>query len=169
MTKLPVPLRSKQRNWYDARTHRPGRRTFSAETKRLAWKRCNGQCKQCTRAVTGAGDIEFDHIIAWEISHDSSLANCQVLCVDCHQTKTATVDIPSIAAMNRKADFHLGIRGPGRGKSPLPGGKRDRDGRAGRLSMTIRNGVVPRLSQAEKHRRLIARRYGFDEIPGDPE
>jgi hypothetical protein len=29
--------------------------------------------------TTGAGDIEFDHVIAWELSRDSSLGNCQVL------------------------------------------------------------------------------------------
>ena len=39
----------------------------------------------------GADDIEFDHIIPWEISHDSSLGNCQVLCTDCHEAKTAAV------------------------------------------------------------------------------
>ncbi len=158
-------LRTKQRNWYDPRTYRAGRRTFSAEVKRLAWKRCNKQCQQCTRHVTGAGDIEFDHIIPWEISRDSSLGNCQVLCTDCHEEKTAAEDVPAIAAADRKADFHLGIRGPGRGKSPLPGGRYERDGSPGRFSKTISNGVVPRISQAEQHRRFIARRYEFRDDP----
>jgi hypothetical protein len=148
-------LRTKQRNWYDARTYRPGRRTFSAETMRLAWKRCNRQCQQCTRQITGAGDIEFDHIIPWEISNDSTLGNCQVLCTDCHAEKTATADVPAIAASDRKADFHIGIRGPGKGKKPMPAGRNSRQ------SKTIHNGVVPRVSQAEKHRRFIANRYEF--------
>src|SRR5215470_16979864 len=117
-------LRAKQRNWYDARTYGPGRRTFSNEVKRLAWKRCNRQCQSCTRHVTGAGDIEFDHVIPWEISRDSSLGNCQVLCTDCHAEKTAAQDVPAMAEADRRADFHLGIRGPGRGKCPLPGGRR---------------------------------------------
>ncbi len=149
-------LTAKPRQWYDARTYRPGRRTFSAETKRLAWKRCNCQCQQCTRHVTGAGDIEFDHIVPWEISHDSSLGNCQVLCTDCHAEKTAARDVPAIAEADRRADFHLGIRGPGRGRCPLPAGRNSRQ------SKTMRHGVVPRTSQIEKHRRFIARRYHFD-------
>jgi 5-methylcytosine-specific restriction enzyme A len=159
MTKLPVPLRAKQRNWYDARTYRQGRRTFSNEVKRLAWKRCDKQCEECTRRITGAGDIEFDHIIAWEISRDSSLGNCQVLCTDCHGEKTAAVDVPMIAAADRKADFHLGIRGPGRGKSPLPAGRNSR------VSKTMHHGVVERVSQAEKHRQFMARRYEFRHEP----
>jgi hypothetical protein len=160
-------LRAKQRNYYDPRTYRAGRRTFSAEVKRLAWKRCNRQCQECTRHVTGAGDIEFDHIIPWEISHDSSLGNCQVLCTDCHAEKTAAEDVPAIAAADRKADFHIGIRGPGRGKCQLPGGRYERDGSPGRLSKTIRNGVVPRIGQIEKHRQFIARRYGVTEAGED--
>src|SRR5258708_15964789 len=159
MAKLPVPLRAKQRNYYDARSYRPGRRTFSAETKRLAWKRCRRRCEDCTAPVTGAGDIVFDHVVPWELTHDSSLANCQVLCLTCDDLKTYQRDLPAIAAADRKADFHIGITGPGRGRSPLPGGRYERDGSPGRLSKTIRNGVVPRVSQAEKHRRLIASRY----------
>lgn len=151
-------FRSKQRNYYDARTYRPGRRTFSNEVKRLAWKRCNRQCESCTRQVTGAGDIEFDHIVPWEISRDSSLGNCQVLCTDCHAAKTAARDVPAMAAADRKADYHIGIRGPGRGKSPLPAGRQSL------ISKTMRNGVVTRVSQAEKHRRFIAQRYCFAEV-----
>jgi hypothetical protein len=124
-------------------------------------QRCNRQCQSCTRHVTGAGDIEFDHIIPWEISHDSSLGNCQVLCIDCHVEKTAAEDVPAMAEADRLADSHLGIRGRGRGKCPLPGGRRERDGSPGRVSKTIRNGVVPRVSLAERHRQFIARRYCF--------
>jgi 5-methylcytosine-specific restriction protein A len=152
---IPLPLRTKQRNWYDPRTYRAGRRTFSNEVKRLAWRRCNRQCQECTRQVTGAGDIEFDHIIAWEISHDSSLGNCQVLCSDCHAAKTAAQDVPAIAAADRKTDFHIGVRGPGKGARPLPAGRNSP------ISKTLQHGVVPRRSQAQKHRDAIARRYEF--------
>ena len=47
-------LTDRPRQWYNARSYRKGRRTFSAEVKRLAWKRCNRQCANCTRHVTGA-------------------------------------------------------------------------------------------------------------------
>jgi len=145
---------AKPRQWYDSRTYRTGRRTFSAETRRLAWKRCNHRCQGCTAPVTGAGDIIFDHIVPWELSHDSTLANCQVLCLTCDDLKTYAHDLPAIAAADRKADFHLGITGPGRGKCPMAGG------RASSRSKTMRHGVVERVSQAEKHRALMARLHG---------
>jgi 5-methylcytosine-specific restriction enzyme A len=141
----------KPRQWYDARTYRKGRRTFSAEVQRLAWKRCNHQCQECTRQVTGAGDIIFDHIVPWEISRDSSLGNCQVLCLTCDDLKTNCRDIPAIAKADRQSDFHLGISGPGRGRRPMP------CGRASGRSKTMHHGVVPRQSQAEKHRAAMAR------------
>lgn len=45
---------------------------------------------------------------------------------------------------------HIGADGPGLGKTPMQGGRRSR------LSKTMRNGPVPRLTQAEKHARAIA-------------
>jgi 5-methylcytosine-specific restriction protein A len=150
---------AKPRQWFDSRTHRQGRRTFSAETKRLAWRRCNHQCQQCTRQVTGAGDIIFDHIVPWELTHDSTLPNCQVLCLTCDDLKTYASDLPAIAAADRKADFHLGIKGPGLGKSPMPAGRNSR------ISKTMRGGVVPRITQAQKHRRFMAKRFEFRDDP----
>jgi 5-methylcytosine-specific restriction enzyme A len=159
MTKPPSALSAKQRNWYDRRTYRPGRRTFSNEVKRLAWKRCKKHCQGCSAPVTGAGDIVFDHVVPFELTRDSSLGNCQVLCLTCDDLKTYQRDLPAIAAADRKADFHLGIRGPGRGKSPLPAGRNSR------VSKTMHHGVVERVSQAEKHRQFMARRYEFRHEP----
>jgi 5-methylcytosine-specific restriction protein A len=147
---------TRPRQWYDRRSHRPGRRTFSAETKRLAWKRCNHQCQNCTAQVTGAGDIEFDHVVPWELSHDSSLGNCQILCLTCHDDKTAGRDVPAIAKADRAADFHIGVKGPGRGPRPMPGGTRSA------ISKSMGGAVVPRRSQAEKYRALMLRLYGSE-------
>jgi hypothetical protein len=96
----------------------------------------------------------FDHIIPWEFTRDSSPANCQVLCLTCDWLKTYRHDLPAIAQAGRKADFHLGIAGPGRGKRPMP------CGRNSPLTKTFHHGVRPRLSQAEKHQQFIKRRYG---------
>jgi len=150
-TRTSIPS-SRPRQYYDARTYRFGRRTFSNETKRLAWKRCNRQCQGCTAPVTGAGNIQFDHIVPWELSRDSSLGNCQVLCTACHDDKTAAVDLPAIAAADRKADFHLGITGPGRGKRPMPAGKAN----GSPWSKTIAGKVVPRTTLAQKLARTRA-------------
>ena len=98
------------------------RRNFSAAVKRAAWQRCNGRCQDCTAPVAAGGFI-YDHIVPWELTRDSSLGNCQVLCLSCDDDKTYGRDIPMIAAADRKADFHLGVSGPGRGRCPLPCGQ----------------------------------------------
>jgi hypothetical protein len=59
-----------------------------------------------------------------------------------------------VAATKRKRRRHLGIIGPGLGDNPLPAGKRSG------VSKTLRGEVVPRLTQAQKHRRAMAERYG---------
>lgn len=129
------------------------RRTFSAETKRLAWKRCNGHCEKCTAPVAAAG-FQYDHIIPWEISRDSSLENCQVLCLADHRTKTSERDLPDIVHTRHVSDFHHGVTGPGRGDQRMP---------CGRMSVTrkmIKGRVVERQSQSQLYRAAMARRYG---------
>jgi len=79
------------------------RRNFSAAVKRAAWQRCNGRCQDCTAPVAAGGFI-FDHIVPWELTRDSSIANCQVLCLTCDDDKTYGRDIPMIAEADRKAE-----------------------------------------------------------------
>jgi len=130
-----------------------GRRTFAPAVKRAAWKRCNGLCEKCTAPVAAGGFI-YDHRIPWEISRDSSLSNCQILCKSCDKLKTYGDDIPTIAHVHRMGDFHFGVRGPGQGDSRLP---------CGRLSVhrkTIKGRVIERATQSQLHRAAMVRRYG---------
>jgi hypothetical protein len=131
------------------------RRTFAAETKRLAWKRCENKCQSCGAPVTGAGDIVYDHIVPWILTRDSSLANCQVLCLTCDDIKTHTRDLPAIAKADRQGDFHRGISGPGLGRSPMPCGRNSPRRR------TLAGRVVERLSQAERHVIAMRERFGW--------
>lgn len=157
-------LTARPRQHYDHRSYRDGRRTFSASVKRQAWARCaqprkpgaplRHACEGCGAPVAGAGDIVFDHIVVWEFTRDSSLGNCQVLCLTCDRLKTSGRDIPAIRKAGRQADFHLGIAGPGRGRCPMPCGK------ASGRSKTMAGKVVPRETHAEKHARFLAQRYG---------
>jgi 5-methylcytosine-specific restriction protein A len=133
------------------------RRRFSAAVKRLAWQRCNRQCQGCTAPIAGGG-FTYDHVVPWELCRDSSLGNCQVLCLTCDHDKTYTRDLPMIAQADRKGDFHIGITGPGHGRCPMPCGKYDRDGRPGKYSKTFHRGVVKRTTQAERHRATMAKR-----------
>jgi 5-methylcytosine-specific restriction protein A len=106
------------------------RAEFSRATKRKAWDRAGGccQCQSCPAhqgrcGISLHGKVgHYDHIIAETFSHDSSLGNCQLLCVNCHDRKTAKQDIPAIAKSNRIRVRHAGIRRP---RTILTGRKMD--------------------------------------------
>src|SRR6266852_9565439 len=92
-------------------------RHFSAATKRAAFARSHGRCENsaCRSPFpAGGGGIEYDHIINWHLSRDSSLDNCQCLCTPCHLKKTAGYDIPTIAKVTRIADGRIGIKRSGK-------------------------------------------------------
>lgn len=83
------------------------RQEFSGKVRAQAFARCRGKCEKCGAWLkVGAG--EYDHIIPYYLSQDSSLDNCQVLCVPCHRgagAKTAD-DQRVIAKVKRvKAKF----------------------------------------------------------------
>jgi hypothetical protein len=126
-------------------------RHFSTETKRLALERCEDRCERCGFSIRFRR-FAFDHAIPWEISRSSSLGNCQVLCIDCHLAKTVR-DAADIAKAHRIADKHSGLKGPGRGRSPMRAGVRSKQRK------TFSHGVVLRVSQAEAYRRMMADRF----------
>jgi hypothetical protein len=132
---------------------RESQRHFSKPTKRLAWKRADGACECGCGLPLIPPHIRYDHRIPWWISRDSSLSYCQILRSECDRRKTYPHDLPLIAKAKRQEDFHLGISGPGLGARPMRYGARSA------LSKTFRNGVVMRVSQAEKHRATVALRY----------
>ncbi len=72
---------------------------FPAKVRDKAADRANGKCQNCSLPFAGK-KMHFDHILPLALGGESSLANCQVLCVSCHTTKTAKEDVPRI----RKAD-----------------------------------------------------------------
>jgi len=57
---------------------------FSKKIRGQAFLRCGGNCEKC-RAKLKQGEAEFDHIIPFYFTQDSTLENCQVLCVPCHR------------------------------------------------------------------------------------
>ena len=57
---------------------------FSNKVRAEAFLRCDGKCEKCY-AKLKRGECEFDHIIAFYLTQDSTLENCQVLCVPCHR------------------------------------------------------------------------------------
>lgn len=57
---------------------------FSKKVRAEAFVACEGKCQKC-KANLKVGEGEYDHIIPFYFSQDSSLENCQVLCVTCHR------------------------------------------------------------------------------------
>src|ERR1700733_10937001 len=100
---------------------RNDRREFSRKVKQIAFQRCKGRCEGCGNLLV-TGDITYDHKIPWELSRDSSLANCQVLCTSlCDRAKTPN-DKSVIAKSNRVRNKHIGA--VTRSRHPMPGGRR---------------------------------------------
>lgn len=96
---------------------------FDKKTRGLAFQRCAGLCEKCS-AKLKVGEAEYDHIIPYYFTQDSSLSNCQVLCVPCHRgegAKTAD-DQHDISKSKRIWLKHNGVAQP----KYFPGGKRSK-------------------------------------------
>lgn len=96
------------------------RAEFSKKTMRQALERSQMRCEAIGRwygldegqrcsAPLGYG-VEFDHIVADNLSHDNSLENCAAVCKVCHSRKTAKVDTPTAAKVKRVADKAKGVK-----------------------------------------------------------
>lgn len=129
-------------------------RHFSPGIRRAALQRAAGNCECGCSLPLIAPRIRYDHRIPWAISRDSSLANCQVLRLDCDAQKTYRRDLTDIAKVRRVTDKHLGIKGPGLGAHPMA------CGRNSKLKRKIGGGCKPRTTQVAEHARVMAGRFG---------
>ncbi len=59
----------------------------------------------CHNTVIKNSAWQIDHIVAWELTHDDSPENLQLLCWDCHQAKTQ-IDRSAINKSSRQRDKH---------------------------------------------------------------
>ena len=108
-------------------------RYFSKPVKREALARSGLRCEavgpmyglpegvRCN-ANLGAG-FDFDHIVLWADSRDSSLDNVAVVCRPCHRAKTEKHDTPRAAKTQRMQDKANGIRSE---RAVIPGSRKSR-------------------------------------------
>lgn len=85
------------------------RAEFTAKVRDKAADRSAGKCQKCGLPF-GGKKMHFDHILPLALSGESSLANCQVLCVSCHTAKTAKEDVPRIRKADRVKRAARGIK-----------------------------------------------------------
>lgn len=91
------------------------RQEFTCKQRLEIWTRAAGHCEAC-KAKLKVGSGQYDHIIPFEISRDSSVANAQLVCAPCHRGKTSKSDAPTIAKVKRIHAKHNGLFPP----SPRP-------------------------------------------------
>jgi len=117
------------------------REEFDKKTRTAAFLRCKGLCEKCQgRLKIGGG--EYDHVIPYFMTQDSTLSNCQVLCTPCHRgigAKTAN-DQRDISKVKRVEAKHTGtVRPAGQMKSPSFPKTEKALSRTGKLSLPPRN------------------------------
>lgn len=80
----------------------------------------------------------------------------------CNHLDNNLVVTPRAAKADRVWKKHVGIKGPGLGKSPM------RCGRRSKQRKTMHHGVQPRKSLAQQHREFLQKRYFIevDDIDG---
>lgn len=88
------------------------RREFSAKVRLAAFQRANGCCEgrlgngHPCGAKLSVGKYEFDHDNPDGLMGEPTLANCVVLCAQCHKDKTKK-DIANIARAKRREIQHV--------------------------------------------------------------
>ncbi|MBB2964924.1 HNH endonuclease [Methylobacterium sp. R2-1] len=86
------------------------RTEFPKKVRRDAFVRAAGHCEGagCGCRLT-TGKFQYDHRIPDWMGGEPVLSNCQVLCTDCHKSKTKK-DAADRAEAQRREDAHHGIR-----------------------------------------------------------
>lgn len=119
------------------------RRNFSKITQREALARAAGQCEATLPSgercpcVLRPGRYRYDHTIPDRAGGAPTLANCQVICVDCDRAKYPR-DRLVIDRVRRLEDRHAGVSDPWRGTMP--------GGRASPFKRLVGGGVVSRAT-----------------------
>lgn len=117
---------------------RNDRLEFSRAVRRQVEARAGGCCenKRCG-AVLKKGEGEYDHILPAALGGEATVANCMLICRQCHKDKTAA-DVKRIRKADRQRDKDRGTYIRSKGKTPMPGSK------ASRFKRTINGDVIDR-------------------------
>jgi hypothetical protein len=108
---------------------------FPDKVKDAALDRSGGIC-ECHRVpqlptykiggcgcLLGPGNTFIEHIVPRELGGGNDISNAAALSKTCWRLKTDTYDLPTIAEAKRERRAHFGIGTPGKGRSPMRGGR----------------------------------------------
>lgn len=93
-----------------------------ARVRARVFERDGGRCQHCTRKLgPGFTKFAFDHVVALANGGAHSEANIQLLCSECHASKTGR-DVAEKAKVARIKARHLGLKPSGKWpKRPMNG------------------------------------------------
>lgn len=80
---------------------------FNKKQRIAIWTRADGHCEGC-KAKLKVREGEYDHVVPFALTRDTSVANGQLLCKVCHSGKTHQADRPRISKAERMAAKHNG-------------------------------------------------------------
>jgi len=134
---------------------------FNAKRREVVWQREKFAAYQAGRGaqpICNLCNLPVFESDDWDESHQPGRAKtfgghatgvAHRLCNHLHGAQVVT---PAKAKSDRVRRFYIGASGPGRGRYPMRGGRRDR------IKKTMRGEVVPRLTLAERHAAMMAAR-----------
>lgn len=134
---------------------------FGSRKRENLWQAC-----RMTAYLAGRGDRPVCNICdqpvdatePWDESHlpwkgaPVHLRRVGIAHRACNREHGSRVVVPAKAKARRIEARRLGLKGPGLGRSPMAGG------RFSRLTRTMRHGVQPRRTLAQKHAATMAKR-----------
>lgn len=109
-------------------------------------------CVHCDRPVTPSDAWDRAHVTVPRALGGKSVG---VGHRRCNQQDNNQVVTPMVAKAERVRKKHVGIAGPGLGRSPMRCGRRSSQRR------TMRGQIVKRQTYAEQHRQFLRDRYGI--------
>lgn len=143
------------------------RRMFNSKRRETIWLRARFDAAQASRGplpICNICDLPVLETDDWDESHHlhkprafgggDGVEHVGVAHHLCNLRHGAEVVTPAVAKSNRIRRKHIGAQKPGMGRHAMRGGRR------APFKIAIGGGTKPRLTNAERHRAFIERRYG---------
>ena len=113
------------------------RRSLSTRQRLELYLAAKGACQSCGWRLTPGTRWEIDHVLPLALGGRHDATNLQVLCAQCHGSKTTQRDVPAVSKAKRMQARHLGAT---RSRGVIPGSRRSTLRKRLDGSVEVRNG-----------------------------